>query len=60
MEGTVVSLQDIFLFEKLGLTENKKVLGRFFSTGIRPKFSEKLVGQGITLPATLFEEDIRV
>jgi len=60
MEGSVVSLQDIFLFEKLGLTEDKQVLGRFFATGIRPKFSEKLTGQGITLDAGLFEEDLRV
>jgi hypothetical protein len=60
MEGSVVSLQDIFLFEKLGLTENNKVRGRFLATGIRPKFSDKLAGQGIDLPTGLFEEDLRV
>ena len=60
MEGNVVSLQDIFLFEKLGLTADKKVMGRFTTTGIRPKFSDKLTSQGIHLPADLFEEDLRV
>jgi pilus assembly protein CpaF len=60
MEGNVVTLQDIFTFEKLGLTEDKRVLGRFTTTGIRPKFSEKLLAQGINLPASLFEEDLRV
>jgi pilus assembly protein CpaF len=60
MEGSIVSLQDIFTFEKLGLTETGKVVGRFIATGIRPKFSEKLIGQGIQLPADLFTEELRV
>jgi len=60
MEGSVVTLQDIFTFEKLGLNEENKVLGRFIATGIRPKFAEKLASQGIHLAADLFEEEIRV
>jgi pilus assembly protein CpaF len=60
MEGTVISLQDLYTFEKLGLNPEGRVLGRFRSTGIRPKFSEKLIGQGIQLPADIFDEDIRV
>jgi len=60
MEGSIVSLQDIFTFEKLGLNEDNKVLGRFIATGIRPKFAEKLASQGIQLAANLFEEDIRI
>ncbi|MDQ6678261.1 MAG: CpaF family protein [Acidobacteriota bacterium] len=60
MEGTVVSLQDIFTFEKLGLSPEKKVRGQFTSSGIRPKFAEKLESQGIHLPVEIFEEKIRV
>jgi pilus assembly protein CpaF len=60
MEGSVVTLQDIFLFEKLGLTEEHKVIGRFTASGIRPRFAEKLTSQGIHLPAEMFDEDVRV
>jgi pilus assembly protein CpaF len=60
MEGAIVSLQDIFTFEKLGLNEENKVLGRFVASGIRPKFAEKLASQGITLPADMFDEEIHV
>src|SRR3979409_166738 len=42
MEQDVITLQDIFLFEKTGITETGKVLGRFRATGIRPKFYERL------------------
>ena len=42
MEGDMVTLQDIFLFEKTGLTESGKVTGRFRATGIRPKFYDRL------------------
>jgi len=60
MEGSIVTLQDIFTFEKLGLNEEHKVLGRFIATGIRPKFAEKLASQGIQLAADLFDEEIRI
>ena len=55
MEGDTVSLQDLFLFEKIGISEDGKVLGAFRSTGIRPKFAEQLEASGIKLPADLFE-----
>ena len=58
MEGSVVSLQEVFAFEKFGLDENKRVMGRFHATGIRPKFCEKLAAQGIVLPTELFEEEV--
>ena len=48
--GDMITLQDIFLFEKTGITENGKVTGRFRATGIRPKFYERLKACGITLP----------
>jgi pilus assembly protein CpaF len=53
--GDVISLQDIFLFEKKGLGPNGKVLGRFRSTGIVPKFAEKLKDAGIPLEMNLLE-----
>jgi pilus assembly protein CpaF len=55
MEGDVVTMQEIFLFEKVGLTQEGKVIGRFRATGIRPKCSERLRASGINLPAEMFE-----
>jgi pilus assembly protein CpaF len=60
MEGQIVSLQEIFAFEKLGLDAERRVMGRFFATGVRPKFCEKLQAQGINLAADLFTEELRV
>jgi pilus assembly protein CpaF len=56
MEGEIVTLQDIFVFEKRGLTPEGKVVGRFAATGIRPKFYEKLLSAGIRLRPDLFDE----
>ena len=55
MEGDIVSMQDIFVFEKYGISEDGRVLGAFKSTGIRPKFAEQLEASGIDLPVDLFE-----
>jgi pilus assembly protein CpaF len=60
MEGETVTLQDIFVFEKQGLDENRKVRGRFAATGIRPKFYEKLLAAGITLEAGIFDESVPI
>ena len=49
MEGEVVTMQDLFVFKREGMTEDGKVRGRFQSTGIRPKLSEKLEAYGIEL-----------
>src|ERR1700761_2180940 len=56
MEGEVVTLQDLFVFEKRGLDPDGKGVGRFAATGIRPKFYEKLLSAGIRLRADLFDE----
>src|SRR6266550_1980955 len=56
MEGDVITLQDIFIFEKRGVSPEGKVLGRFAATGIRPKFYEKLLAAGIRLPADIFDQ----
>lgn len=60
MEGEIVTLQDIFVFEKRGLTPEGKVIGRYAATGIRPKFYEKLQAAGIRLPNELFDEVVEV
>ena len=60
MEGEVVTLQDIFVFEKRGLSPEGKVVGRFAATGIRPRFAEKLLAAGIRLRADLFDEMIEI
>jgi pilus assembly protein CpaF len=60
MEGEVVTLQDIFVFEKRGLSPDGRVVGRYAATGIRPKFYEKLLAAGIRLSADLFDEVLEV
>jgi len=55
MEGDVITMQEIFLFEKLGITQEGKVIGRFRATGVRPKVAERLRASGIHLPADMFE-----
>lgn len=54
MEGEVITLQDIFIFEQKGKDENQKIIGKFKPTGIRPKFMEKLAANGIVLPNEIF------
>jgi pilus assembly protein CpaF len=60
MEGEVVTLQDIFVFEKRGLSPEGQVVGRFSATGIRPKFYEKLLSAGIRLSPQMFDEIVEV
>jgi pilus assembly protein CpaF len=60
MEGDVVTLQDIFVFEKRGLNPDGRVIGRFAATGIRPHFSEKLLAAGIRMRPDLFDEVVEV
>ena len=55
MEGEVVTLQEIFSFEQLGVDEDGRVRGRFFSSGIRPVFFEKLKAFGVPIPNDLFD-----
>jgi pilus assembly protein CpaF len=54
MEGEVITLQDIFVFDRQGIDADGKVIGRFHATGIRPKFADKLEVAGIDLPEDLF------
>ncbi len=57
MEGNVVTLQDIFVFEKQGITKEGKVKGRFRATGIRPVSADKLEVAGIKIPDNLFSAE---
>lgn len=54
MEGDIIVLQDLFIFEHTGLDGDGKITGRFKSTGIRPKFVKQLEDAGIQLPAVMF------
>lgn len=56
MEGNVISMQDIFVFEQTAF-ENSKVIGQHVSTGIRPKFVEKIKGQNLSIPSEYFAKD---
>ena len=55
MEGDVITMQEIFCFEKLGVTQEGKVIGRFRATGVRPKVCERLKASGVHLPPDMFE-----
>jgi pilus assembly protein CpaF len=54
MEGDVITMQDIYTFERQGIAEDDRVMGRFAATGIRPKFTERLKAYGVDLSALLF------
>ncbi|HEX9206088.1 MAG TPA: CpaF family protein, partial [Candidatus Deferrimicrobiaceae bacterium] len=54
MEGDVVVMQDIFVYEKRGLDRDGKVQGEFRPTGVRPKFLDAVHAAGIHLPANVF------
>jgi pilus assembly protein CpaF len=60
MEGEVISMQDIFVFERYGIDETGKVRGVFRATGIRPKFADKLATAGCRLRANLFDSRMEV
>jgi pilus assembly protein CpaF len=55
MEGDIITMQEIFVFEKMGVSPEGKVIGRFRATGVRPKCAERLKMSGILLPADMFE-----
>jgi pilus assembly protein CpaF len=55
MEGDIITMQDIFVFERSGIGPNGKVIGRFKATGIRPKCSERIAAAGLSLGMDMFE-----
>jgi len=60
MEGDLVTTQDIFVFERIGVTSEGRVTGRFRPTGVRPKFSERLKAAGIEFSTQLFQNAVEV
>ena len=56
MEGDIITMQDIYLFEQSGVDEKGKVVGRFKATGIRPKFMDKFEASGIKVPPGMFAD----
>jgi pilus assembly protein CpaF len=58
MEGEVVTMQELFVYEREGLDEEGNVVGRFRPTGIRPRFTEALRVRGVDLPASMFIEQV--
>jgi len=55
MEGDTIVMQDIFTFERTGVSEEGKVIGTMGPTGIRPQCSDRIKAAGIELPADMFE-----
>ena len=57
MEGDMITMQEIFAYRMMGLTDDRKVKGKFATSGIRPKFMSRLEEMGVNLPASLFREN---
>jgi pilus assembly protein CpaF len=60
MEGDVICMQDIFVFERVGIDENGKVRGAFRASGIRPKFADRLATAGCRLHPAIFDSRTEV
>ena len=60
MEENVISMQEIFSFQKKGIGPDGKVIGAFVPSHIRPRFLERLRVSGIFLPPSLFEQETPV
>jgi pilus assembly protein CpaF len=56
MESDVISLQDLFVFERHGVSADGRTVGVFAATGIRPKFAERLKAAGLELPPNMFDQ----
>ena len=55
MEGDTIVMQDLYMFDYgMGIDDDGRFLGRLKSTGIRPKFSDRLADYGVTLEPELF------
>src|SRR5258706_5260586 len=59
MEGEIITMQEIFAFRQTGVGTDGKVTGYFQATGVRPKFSDRLLHYGITLPDAIFDPSRR-
>ena len=55
MEGEVISMQEIFRYERLGVEPSGKIIGRFNATGVRSHYSDRFKQWGYNLPASIYE-----
>jgi pilus assembly protein CpaF len=55
MEGDVISMQEIFRYERLGLAPDGKIVGRFTATGVRSAYADRFRAWGYDLPASIYE-----
>jgi pilus assembly protein CpaF len=55
MEGDVISMQELFRFQRVGLTPDNKIIGHFTATGVRSNFSERFRMWGFDVPASIYE-----
>src|SRR5215204_624362 len=60
MEGDIITMQEIYAFEKAGIKQDGKVTGRFSATGVRPKVCERLKTSGVVLPPDMFDGVVEV
>jgi len=60
MTANLVAMQDIFVFDKIGIDPTGRVLGRFRATGVHPKFADKLKTSGVALLPSVFEHSVEV
>ena len=60
MEGDVVSMQEIFQFQRLSTDDEGRIKGEFRATGVRPRFAEQFAARGIALPLEVFSPERRV
>jgi len=58
MESQTIVMQDIFIYEKKGIGPDKRVIGEFVPTGVRPWFMEKLRVSGFEVPPHIFERTV--
>jgi pilus assembly protein CpaF len=55
MEGEVIAMHEIFRFEQKGVDARGAVQGRFYATGVRPRFADRLRMFGVPVPDTVFD-----
>jgi len=55
MEGDVISMQEIFRYQRVGLTPENKIIGHFTATGVRSHYAERFRMWGYDLPSSIYE-----
>jgi pilus assembly protein CpaF len=60
LESDVVSMQDVFVFDRTGIDETGRVRGSFRGTGVRPRFVDRLATAGCRLPDAIFDSRMEI